>query len=100
MKNLYEFYLSLGFELNLVENDLRYFSGDYTLKDGTKLVVIHTGDIHRLYSEKTGMVCFLIPNSYIEYNNVLLVQKILKISVFFKGLFPKLYQQIVLLDTE
>ena len=98
MKNLLEFYLDLGFQIN--KQDEKYFVGDFTSKDGTILTVIHTGECHRLNCEKNGMFCQIIPNSTIEFTNVDLVKNILSVSIFLKGNFPNISQQILLLNTE
>lgn len=91
---LLEFYQNLGFDINVVKNPEKYFAGELENDEGIKLVVIHTGNVHRLYAEKMGLHCFIIPNSYIEHDDVETVKNFISISVFFKSLFPKVYQQI------
>ena len=98
MINLLEFYSDLGFDMHKIAND--HFFGDIKNKEGVTLSVIHTGKTHRLNCEKSGMFCQIIPNSTIESTNVDLIIKILSISIFLKGNFPNIFQQILLLGTE
>ncbi|AQS93991.1 hypothetical protein BXQ17_07915 [Polaribacter sp. BM10] len=98
MINLLEFYTELGF--NICNREPKFFTGNITNKEGITLSVIHTGETHRLNCEKNGMFCQIIPNSTIEFTDVDLVKTILSISIFLKGNFPNIFQQILLLNTE
>ena len=98
MINLLEFYTKLGFDISYREPE--FFTGSIISKEGVTLSVIHTGETHRLNCEKNGMFCQIIPNSTIEFTNVDLVKNILSVSIFLKGNFPNISQQILLLNTE
>ena len=92
MSNLLKFYSDLGFKIN--ESGEKFFTGKLSNQSNTDLIVIHTGEIHRLYIENNGMFCHIIPNSKIDFNNVNLVIEFLLVSVFFKSNFPNIYQKI------
>lgn len=98
MKSLNKFYSNLDFEID--GNEEQYFVGNLTNEQGNNLVVIHTGNVHRVYCEQNGMFCSIIPNSEIDFEDVQLVQKILSVSVFLKANFPNVHRQILELDIE